>query len=88
MDVDGDPMRRFLFIFQHVMTSLTDKIDRIVDLCDPLLCDPRFLPWLASWVSFELDESANKQFDYMLTFRGPEGVAEFGLPVATFNLLG
>lgn len=57
MDVDGDPMRRFLFIFQHVMTSLTDKIDRIVDLCDPLLCDPRFLPWLASWVSFELDES-------------------------------
>lgn len=55
--VDEDPMRRFLFIFQHMMTTITDRIDRIVDLTDPLLCDPKFLPWLASWVGFELDES-------------------------------
>lgn len=55
--VDEDPMRRFLFIFQHLMTTITDKIDRIVDLTDPLLCEPKFLPWLASWVGFELDES-------------------------------
>jgi phage tail-like protein len=55
--VDEDPMRRFLFIFQHVMTTVTEKIDHIVDLTDPLLCDKRFLPWLASWVGFELDES-------------------------------
>lgn len=55
--VDDDPMRRFLFIFQHVTTSTTERIDRLVDLTDPLLCDPKFLPWLASWVGFELDES-------------------------------
>lgn len=56
-NLDEDPMRRFLFIFQHVMTTVTERIDRIVDLCDPLLCEAKFLPWLASWVGFELDES-------------------------------
>lgn len=55
--VDEDPMRRFLFIFQHVMTTVTERIDHIVDLTDPLVCEPKFLPWLASWVGFELDES-------------------------------
>lgn len=55
--VDEDPMRRFLFLFQHVMTTVTDRIDHLVDLTDPLACDARFLPWLASWVGFELDES-------------------------------
>jgi phage tail-like protein len=55
--MDEDPLRRFMFIFQHLMTTLTEKIDRIVDLTDPLLCEPKFLPWLASWVGFELDES-------------------------------
>ena len=53
--VDDDPLRRFMFIFQHMMTTITDRIDRIVDLTDPLMCDPKFLPWLASWVGFELD---------------------------------
>jgi len=55
--VDEDPMRRFLFIFQHVMASITERIDHMVDLTDPLMCDAKFLPWLASWVGFELDES-------------------------------
>lgn len=55
--VDEDPMRRFLFIFQHVMTSITDRIDHMVDLTDPLMCEAKFLPWLASWVGFDLDES-------------------------------
>lgn len=55
--VDEDPMRRFLFIFQHVMTTITSRIDRIIDLTNPVTCEPKFLPWLASWVGFELDES-------------------------------
>jgi phage tail-like protein len=55
--VDEDPMRRFLFLFQHMMTSVTEEIDHIIDLTDPLLCKPKFLPWLASWVGFALDES-------------------------------
>jgi phage tail-like protein len=57
MEIDEDPIRRFLFIFQHMMTSVTEQIDHIVELTDPLLCEPKFLPWLASWVGFELDES-------------------------------
>jgi phage tail-like protein len=56
-EVNEDPLRRFLFTFQHLMTTVTDRIDRIVDLTDPMACDPKFLPWLASWVGFELDES-------------------------------
>ncbi len=55
--VDEDPLRRFLFLFQHTMNTVTEKIDRIVDLTDPLRCEPKMLPWLASWVGFELDES-------------------------------
>lgn len=55
--VDEDPMGRFLFLFQHVMTTVTDRIDRLTELVDPVLTEPKFLPWLASWVGFELDES-------------------------------
>lgn len=54
---DADQFRRFLFIFQHLMTTVTERIDGIPALTDPLTADPRFLPWIASWVNFELDES-------------------------------
>jgi phage tail-like protein len=54
---NADGLRRFLFIFQHLMTTITDKIDTIPSLIDPSSTDPRFLPWIASWVSFELDSS-------------------------------
>ena len=52
----ADQFRRFMFIFQHLMTTVTDKIDDIPDLTDPLAADPDFLPWIASWVAFPLDE--------------------------------
>ena len=56
--VDGsDQFRRFLLLFQHMMTTVTDRIDGIPSLTDPQLADPSFLPWIASWVSFELDAS-------------------------------
>lgn len=57
ISVDDDPIRRFLFIFQHLQTRLTDRVDRLSELIDPLMTDARFLPWLASWVGFELDGS-------------------------------
>jgi len=57
LEVDEDPMRRFLFLFQQVQTQVTQKIDRLSELIDPLMCEPKFLPWLASWVGFQLDES-------------------------------
>lgn len=54
---NADALRRFLFIFQHVMTTVTDRIDALPSLIDPSTTDPRFLSWIASWVSFELDTS-------------------------------
>lgn len=54
---NADPLRRFLFIFQHIMTTVTDRIDQVPALIDPSVTDPRFLSWLSSWVSFELDSS-------------------------------
>jgi phage tail-like protein len=54
---DADGLRRFLAIFQHMMTTVTDRIDTMTALIDPMTTDPRFLPWIASWVSFELDSS-------------------------------
>ena len=53
----SDQFRRFLLMFQHMMTTVTDRIDAIPDLTDPLVADPKFLPWIASWVAFELDGS-------------------------------
>ena len=54
---DTDALRRFLFIYQHLMTSVVDRIEQIPSLIDPLTCDPKFLSWIASWVGFTLDES-------------------------------
>jgi phage tail-like protein len=54
---DAEAFRRFLFVFQHLMTTVLDKVDRIPSLTDPITADPRFLPWIASWVHFELDGS-------------------------------
>lgn len=52
-----DALRRFLFVYHHLMTTVVDKIEELPDLTNPLATDPRFLPWVASWVSFTLDES-------------------------------
>ncbi len=40
----ADQFRRFLFLFQHLMTTVTEKIDGIPALTDPMTSDPRFLP--------------------------------------------
>ena len=53
VEVDEDPMRRFLFLFQHGKAAVTDKIDGLASLIVPLATDTKFLPWLASWVGFE-----------------------------------
>jgi len=54
---EGEALRRFLFVFQHLMTTVLDKVDQIPSLTDPITADPRFLPWIASWVHFDLDGS-------------------------------
>jgi phage tail-like protein len=54
---DTDALRRFLFLFQHVMTTVVDRVDDLPSLTDPISADPRFLPWIASWVNFDVDAS-------------------------------
>jgi len=54
---NSDQFERFMLMFQHIMTTVTDKIDQIPNLTNPLMADPKFLPWISSWVSFELDGS-------------------------------
>jgi phage tail-like protein len=53
----ADTFRRFLFIFQHLMTTVVEKVEQLPALTDPINADPRFLPWIASWVGFEFDAS-------------------------------
>ena len=55
----GDPeaLRQFLFVFQHLMTTVLDRVEQIALLTNPTSADPRFLSWIASWVGFTLDES-------------------------------
>lgn len=54
---DADQFRRFLFIFQHMMTTVTERIDTLPQITNPMVVDPKFLPWLSSWVDFALDEA-------------------------------
>jgi len=52
----ADFLRRFLLLFQtlsHPVESRVASRDRVVD---PVLMEARFLPWLASWLDFTLDE--------------------------------
>jgi hypothetical protein len=39
--------QHFLLLFQHMMTTVTDKIDTLPDLVDPLRTNAKMLPWLA-----------------------------------------
>ncbi|MBM74954.1 MAG: hypothetical protein CMK59_06115 [Proteobacteria bacterium] len=50
-----DSFRQFLLMFQHQMNTVVDEIDRLDELTNPLEVDPKFLPWLSSWVNFHLD---------------------------------
>ncbi len=57
----ADAFRRFLFIFQHLMTTVVEKVEALPSLIDPINADPRFLPWIASWVNFEFDAALTIQ---------------------------
>ncbi|MFT5431173.1 MAG: phage tail-like protein [Myxococcota bacterium] len=48
-------LKRYLWIFQHVTTSVTDKLDHAHGYYDPRETPADFLPWLASWVALSLD---------------------------------
>jgi phage tail-like protein len=54
---DEAPIQRFLFVFQHILSTINVQIDNMSQLTNPMQCDPELLPWLASWVGFDLDRA-------------------------------
>lgn len=48
-------LKEYLWIFQHIVESLTEKLDNAHEYYEPLNTPPDFLPWLASWVAMTLD---------------------------------
>jgi len=58
VSLDGSKQfQNFMLLFQHMMTKILDNVDDLDKLIDPLNVDSKFLPWLASWLNFELNTS-------------------------------
>ncbi len=51
-----DFLRRFLLVFQTLNHETVSKVAGRHRIVDPVQSDPKFLPWLASWLGFTLDE--------------------------------
>lgn len=52
----ADFLRRFLLIFQTLQHETEARVGHRDSIVDPVGMDPKFLPWLASWLDFSLDE--------------------------------
>ncbi|MCB0155515.1 MAG: hypothetical protein KDF65_12035 [Anaerolineae bacterium] len=52
-----DFMGRFLMLFESFWSPIDTQIDSVAHYFDPRLTPAGFLPWLASWLDLELDES-------------------------------
>jgi phage tail-like protein len=52
-----DFLDRFLSIFDTLRQEISDEIDDVPRLFDPLATPAAFLPWLASWLGLVLDRS-------------------------------
>ena len=53
----GNFLRDFLWIFQHILDSINKKIDNVDQVFDPYETPEQFLPWLASWSAFTIDDN-------------------------------
>ena len=51
-----DFLRRFLLIFQTLGYGSDTSVAGRASITDPVGMSPKFLPWLASWLDFTLDE--------------------------------
>ena len=49
-------LRDYLWIIRHMFDSVADKVNSIPALFDPYETPAEFLPWLAGWIGFVLDE--------------------------------
>lgn len=49
-------LRDFLWIIRHMFDSVATEVNNIPSLFDPYDTPENFLPWLAGWIGFVLDE--------------------------------
>ena len=49
-------LRDYLWIFRHMFDSVSMEVDNIPKMFDPYETPAKFLPWLAGWIGFVLDE--------------------------------
>ena len=54
---ESDFVGRFLMIFESILGPIEDVIGNLSYYFDPLTAPEELLPWLASWVNVEVDES-------------------------------
>jgi len=54
--MDVDFLRRFLLVFQTLNHHTVSRVAGRAGIVDPVRADPKFLPWLGSWLGFTLDE--------------------------------
>ncbi len=54
--MDVDFLRRFLLVFQTLNHHTNSRVAARSNIVDPVRADPKFLPWLGSWLGFTLDE--------------------------------
>ncbi|MEM7343994.1 MAG: phage tail protein [Chloroflexota bacterium] len=52
-----DFLARFLMLFESFWRPINQQINGIDNYFDPRMTPSRFLPWLASWLDLELDQS-------------------------------
>ncbi len=52
----ADFLRRYLLVFQTLAHMTESAVASRAAIMDPVRMDPKFLPWLASWLDFVLDE--------------------------------
>lgn len=54
---DPELVERFLSLFEGMFTDVGEEIDGLPRLFDPAVAPVEWLPWLASWLGLELDET-------------------------------
>ena len=83
---ENEFMGRFLMIFESILGPLEGMIDNMACYLDPALCPEELLPWLASWMGLEIDDSWPLErrrelvgsADYLFRWRGTRrGLREF-----------
>ncbi len=52
---NGDFLKRYLWIFQHILNSINIKLDNIHEYFNPMEAPTGFFQWLASWFSININ---------------------------------